>query len=274
MQPVFLQNGTELPNRATAINNNTGELLGGNVVTDGYNPLQPTELYSLANHLLSLDNDMAVTDVVSMNNMIGLQINKGNWSPTGDIADTLLNNILLLTTFDGTKPTSLKTISFRPICSNAYGHAKKMFSIRHTRNSDVRINELKRLLTQVTQEIDKTNDEIQQLVYKSMTNGQATQWFSDLLLKGKDVKDLTTRAKSGIDNKVSDFERLLRTGAGCHAGENTRYSAFNALTNYCTHERTTRVSNGSNEHNVRWESNLFGSSADFAATGFHQLANM
>ena len=136
------------------------------------------------------------------------------------------------------------------------------------------INELKRLLSQVTVEIDKTNDEIQQLVFQSMDSGQAKQWFNNLLLGNKDIKELTPRAKSGHDNKVSDFERLLNSGKGYEAGRNTRYAAFNALTNYCTHERTTRVSNGSNEANVRWESNIFGSSADFAATGFNQLVNM
>lgn len=274
MKKVYLSNGLELPNRATAINASTGELLGGNVVTDGYNPLQPSELYSLANHLLSLDNKMAVTDVVTMGNLIGLQINRGNWSPTGELADTLQDNILLGTTFDGSKPTFMKTTTFRTFCSNQYPHAKKLFSIRHTRNSDVRIGELKHLLSQVTTEIDKTNAEIQALVYKSMTNGQASQWFQSLILGNKEIKDLTPRAKSGLDNKVSDFERLLTGGAGYEAGHNTRYAAFNALTNYCTHERTTRVSSNSNESDVRWESNTFGSSADFAISGFNQLVNM
>ena len=274
MSPVQLPDGRLLPGKCTAINDNTSEMLGGNVVGDGYNPLQPDELYSLADHLLSLDQSMQITDVVSMNNLIGIQLNKGEWSPTGEIGDILKNNILLLTTFDGSKPTSMRTISFRPTCSNQYGGSKKVFSIRHTRNSDIRLNELKRLLSNITIEIQNTAADIQSLVYKSMTNGQATQFFNDLLLNGKQLTDLTPRAKTGHDNKISDFERLLNTGAGCDAGRGTRYAAFNALTNYCTHERTTRVATGANESQIRWESNLFGSAADFASNGFNQLVNM
>lgn len=277
MQPVTLENGLVIPNKRIAVNDNTGELLGNGVVSDGYSPMQPKDLYGLADHLLSLDSSMQITDVVTRSDkhMIGLQINKGSWTPTGEFADRLENNILLFTTFDGTKPTSLKTISFRPVCSNAYGRSKHLFSIRHTSRADDRINMLKRLLSHVTVEIEQTNREIQELVYKSMSNGEATQWFNKLLLNGKDQNSLEGRAKTVHDNKMSDFERLLTRGAGCHAGEGTRYAAFNALTNYCTHERSTRVTghNGS-EQEKRWDSNLFGSSADFAQKGFNQLVNM
>ena len=108
-----------------------------------------------------------------------------------------------------------------------------------------------------------------------MTNGQATQWFSELLLNGKDKSELEGRAKTVHDNRVDDFERLLLRGAGCEAGEGTRYAAFNALTNYTTHERSTRVTGQNGDASeLRWESNLFGTSAEFAQRGVEQLVKM
>ena len=165
MQPVTLENGLVIPNKRIAVNDNTGQLLGNGVVSDGYSPMQPNDLYGLADHLLGLDSSMQITDVVTRSDkhMIGLQINKGSWTPTGEFADKLENNILLFTTFDGSKPTSLKTISFRPVCSNAYGRSKHLFNIRHTSRADQRVNLLKQLLSHVTIEIEQTNREIQEL---------------------------------------------------------------------------------------------------------------
>jgi phage/plasmid-like protein (TIGR03299 family) len=277
MQPVFLDTGLEIPNKRIAVNNRTGLTLGNGVVSDTYSPMQPDDLYGLAEHLLDMDNSMAITDVItrSDSHMIGLQINKGSWSPTGEIGDKLENNILLFTTFDGSRPTSLKTISFRPICSNAYGRSKHLFSIRHTSRADEKLAYLRRLLTHVTQEIDQTNHDIQALVAQAMSTSQASSWFSALLLAGKPHLELEGRAKTVHENKLSDFERLLRTGAGHEAGEGTRYAAFNALTNYCTHERATRVTGAKgNQAEIRWDSNFFGSSADFAQAGFNQLVHM
>lgn len=274
MKLLYLDNGICVPDKAIAVNSDTGKFLGNGVVSSKYRPCQPDDLYSLADHLLSLDDNMSITDVFTVNNMIGLQINKGNWSPTGELADTLQNMILLLTSFDGSKPTSMRTISFRPVCSNAYGGSKKLFSVRHTRNSDIRLKELKRLLTNLTIDMNKTNAGIQSLVHKAMTDGQAREWFNNLLLKGQSKDDLSQKAKTLNENKLSDFERLLHYGKGCEAGKGTRYAAFNALTNYCTHERSTRTHSDQEESVQRWESNLFGSGADFAQTGFNQLVHM
>lgn len=274
MEPVSV-NGREIPGRAIALDDQ-GKLLGNGVVGDGYQPCQPNELYGLADHLLSLDSTMTITDVVTSSDrgLIGIQMNKGEWSPTGEKFDNLQNNLLLLTTFDGTKPTSVRTISFRPYCSNQYSATKHMFSIRHTRQSQFRLAELKQLLTLATAQMDETNRQIQSLVDKVMSKRAAKKWFSDLLLNGRDMADLKGRAETTHQNKLSDFERLLRNGAGHEAGENTAYAAFNALTNYCTHERTTRVSSGADETETRWQSNLFGSAADFAQKGFAQLVNL
>jgi len=275
MVPVHLANGTEVPDKRIAVDDN-GSMLGNGIVSNNYMPCQPSELYSLAGHMLGLDDEMTITDVVTSRNknMIGLQLNKGSWSPTGEFGDRLENNLLLLTTFDGTKPTSIRTINFRPKCSNQYAATKQLASIRHTSRSDQRIFELRRLLTVVTQQIEHTNEQIQALVYKAMSKKSASKWFSDLLLSGKDLADMEGRAKTVHDNKLSDFERILRTGAGYEAGENTAYAAFNALTNYCTHERATRSSENTDENEARWDSNLFGSAASFAQSGFDRLVKM
>ena len=276
MKPVNV-NGVEVPGQVIACEAGTEKFLGNKCVSSGYSPLQPDSLYDIAKHILTLDPTIQVTDVVTRSDrhMIGLQLNKGEWSPTGDFADRILNNLVLFTTFDGSKPTSLRTVSFRPSCSNQYVATKHLFSIRHTSKADDRIQLLKRLLNGVTREIEEANAKIQSLVYKSMTNGQATQWFSELLLNGKNKADLEGKAKTIHDNRVSDFQRLLTNGAGCEAGEGTRYAAFNALTNYTTHERSTRVTGQNGDASeLRWESNLFGSSADFAQRGVEQLIKM
>lgn len=275
MQPVTVGE-RRIPGKVIACKS-TGEFLGNGVVSEGYKPMQPSELYDIANHLLSLDDTMTVTDIVtrSDSHMIGLQLNKGSWSPTGEFNDRIENNLVLFTTFDGSKPTSLRTVSFRPFCSNQYAATKHLFAIRHTAQADKRIFILKSLLNGVTREIAEANASIQSLVHKAMSKGQAINWFSKLYLTGDEREKLNGRAKTVHDNRLDVFEYLLSNGAGHEAGENTRYAAFNAVTNYCTHQRATRVTgqNGS-EQEIRWESNLFGSSADFAQKAVNQLVTM
>ena len=275
LEPIVTASGMPIDNAMICVNKETRKPLGNGVVSSGYGITQPADLYKIASDLIKMNGEIAITDVItrSDNHFIGLQLNLGDWRPTGDSLDTIKNNVTLYTTFDGTKPTGLKTSSFRVVCANTFAMAKIAHSIKHTKNAN--LDELRRLLGIVEKEVTKMNSDIQSLVYKSMTNGQATDWFSQLLLNGKDANELKGRAKTVHDNRISEFENLLRRGAGCEAGEGTRYAAFNALTNYTTHERATRVTGQNGDASeLRWESNLFGSSADFAQRGVEQLVKM
>ncbi len=271
MAPVYVVDGREIPDKYTAINTSDGSFLGGGVVSNIYTPCQPDTLYGLAQHLLDLDQSMTVTDIFTLESMIGLQINKGEWSPTGEYQDRLLDNILLLTGFDGRTSTAMRTSSFRPFCSNQYSGTRKVFNIRNTTNAPLKIEQVKSYLSNVNAEIDKTNSEIQSLVGKAMDSGQASRWFTDLLLKGQSIDDLSKRAATNLHNNVDEFDRLLHKGAGCEAGEGTRYAAFNALTNYCTHSHAP--ANAPTESTAQWRSTTFGAMSVLSGAGFDQLVN-
>ena len=278
MKPVFTNiNGQyiAIDDKSICVDAKTQKPLGNGVVGAGYTPTQPDELYQIADDLLKLDDSIMVTDFIKRddNHFMGIQLNTGEWSPTHDSADILQNNITLFTSFDGSKVTGTKTSSFRVVCRNTFAMAKLIHSIKHTKNYKEKLNDLRRLLGINLKEIQATNQKIQRLVDVKMSNGQASQWFESLLLAGKD-KPKEGRGLTVLTNNVNDFERLLLNGAGAESGKGTAYAAWNALTNYTTHERSTRVTEGAKIEDLRFESNLFGTSSVLAQRGFEQLARM
>ncbi|MHC4372383.1 MAG: DUF932 domain-containing protein, partial [Planctomycetota bacterium] len=77
-------------------------------------------------------------------------------------------------------------------------------------------------------------------------------------------------------NQISTLIDLLHSGRGVDQPgvKGTGWHAFNALTEFVNHERTTRVKEGRDEAEVRFEAINFGSGNDLMQRGLAILLKM
>ena len=87
------------------------------------------------------------------------------------------------------------------------------------------------------------------------------------------VPKLESRAVATLDNKSTIFENLLETGMGTEHRhvKGSGYHTLQALTEYCNHSRSTRVMDGKDEEEVRFEATTFGSADKLMQRGFEGL---
>jgi len=105
-----------------------------------------------------------------------------------------------------------------------------------------------------------------------MPEARQIEWFTNLFPKPK----AETRAVARLDNQTDKFAELLVTGLGTdHPNvKGTGYHALNALTEFCNHHRSTRVSDGKTEEEVRFEAITFGSADTLMQKGFTSLLQL
>jgi len=227
-----------------------------NIATDSYHPIQNKDAFLFMDQLVS-DGKMQFHSAGSFNEgrrvwMLG-KISESNILPD-DITE---NFILLYNSHDGT--SSLKAIftNIRMACTNAI---RMMFNkgtntginVRHTMNSsDWQANALNIL---GAAEVEAKN-------FKEFATYLTTKTISDESFKKialQLIPDPPPEIKNTrAENTRSTLLELFQTGKGTDiAGvKGTAWGAFNAVSEYSNHLKTTRGENGSVK---RLQSTLFG----------------
>ena len=183
----------------------------------------------------------------------------------GLAGDTVQKYLVLSNTHDGSGTLQVFFSNIRIVCSNTLNMAlrtsgKDGLKIRHTKTAKDRMAEAARIM--------KANDEYQN-EFVQLANGMAATPFTldqmvslskELMPAREDVK-FSTRA----DNNREELVGLFTSGKG-NAGRSL-WDAYNAITEYSDHHRSTRVVEGRNADEVRLQSNWFGSGFAFKQKG-------
>jgi hypothetical protein len=129
------------------------------------------------------------------------------------------------------------------------------------------------MLTYYDSEIKEFNSNMKQLVNFRMDDGLMKDFVQNVYPAAKKE---TARSTSIRENQIAALIQLLYTGKGLEVPglKGTGWHAFNALTEYVNHERTTRVKDGRNEAEVRFEAINFGSGNDLMQRGLNSLLDM
>jgi hypothetical protein len=168
-----------------------------------------------------------------------------------------------------------RAIANRLICLNQVPSSTKLFNLKHTRFVEGRLDVATKMLSYYNKEINSFNINMKQLVDFRM-NQDATKHFVNSLYPVP-VKKETKRSESIRTNQISSLIDLLSNGRGVNeigGLKGTGWHAFNALTEFVNHERTTRVKEGRDEAEVRFEAINFGSGNDLMQRGLGILLEM
>lgn len=265
--PLQLENGVYVPDKRATVRKDTGEYLG--TVGRHYEIVQPVSFYDTARHLVESTGGI-INKTLTLNggSVIGISFRLGTREYiSGDVTEL---NFLMMTSFNSSYAILGRALTYRWFCLNQLPSSKRLFSIKHTRTAEDRLGMAAKMLGYYGKEMEGFDKKMARLVQYRMPEPKQIEWFGNLLpAPSPDSK----RSLTVYDNTLSDFQHLLHHGRGAdHPGvRGTAYAALQALTEYCNHYRTTRVREGRDPEEVRFESVTFGSADKMMQTGFESL---
>ena len=197
----------------------------------------------------------------------------GDWGLKRRPDDKVEQRIVSLISHDGTKRNSYLSIAQRVFCNNmmsllTHEGAQQGYSLSHTKNWEANLSNIQHNFEQSIQAHSRFNTTANKLD-EMVINAEEVQLFSELLLpdrpteineKGEEVKK---RETSRITNRREQIVDLFVSGAGNRG--NSRWDAFNAVTEYVDHHNNSRSLEGKNAFQAaerRFVSNLLGGPGD------------
>lgn len=268
--PLYLPDGTEVPNKMATINKDTGDYLG--TVGRDYTIVQPIDFYGLANAFEAETGAKAVQTVTLKGGAvmgINFQLNTREYVA----GDPVRMNFLMMTAFNMQYSVLGRALSNRLACLNQLPSSTKLFDIKHTRFVADRLSLALRMISYFGAEQKVFDTKMKALANYNLSERDAVTWFQGLF--GKRKKN-SKRSDSLLRNRTEDFVHLLTAGRGTDlAGvRGTAYGALNALTEWVNHSRSTRVRGDRDEAEVKWEATIFGSGQNLMQKGFNSLVEM
>lgn len=231
------------------------------IASDEYEIAQNTEAFSLLDSIAGPGNLLRYIHAVPVRGgrrvCLLAELTQLTLGPV--LGDETKPYLCLVNSFDGSSSLRVFFTSVRRSCSNMFTLAIHRdgaagVSIRHRGNIADKMLEARRILSVATPAFEVYNAQTKQL-YQTPMNDKEYRYFGEQLIPSE-----STAAKNVRDNL---FERWLLQPDEV---QGTRWAAFNAVTEYTTHDSRTRVTangNASRAENM-FTSNLTGTGSKLA----------
>lgn len=158
--------------------------------------------------------------------------------------------LLATTSFDGSIATTYKTGDIDTVCDNTreamLSSVGNTFRIKHTKNSNSRIEDAKAALKLLEKEREAFAAECDALCERPVTEAQFQQFLSQLVplpeIKDKDIakRDYSTRSATIAANKRERLNELYRLDGRVAPWQGTWYGVLQMVNTYNQHDATQR----------------------------------
>lgn len=237
------------------------------VVGDGYGVLKSESMYKILDGVYAGQAVVDAAGTLRNGAREWCLVKRSAWSVKKD--DVVLTYDLWLNRHDGSGCFELHRTNIRVVCANTWKIAvqggNRVFGVRHTKNVEQGVQSALQVLGYVDAQEQTQRAAAQRMATAFMSRAEAATAFN-VLLGIREGVESSTRAQ----NQATELNRLFLTGAGNQGL--TRWDAFNAVTEYVDHGRSTRVSDGRSGAEVRFESVLMGSGDAMKAKAFDLLS--
>jgi len=265
--PVLL-NGLTLPNQKGLVGlTSKGIQVPLAVVGEGYGVLTSETMYRILDEVYKGQAVVDAAGTLRNGQREWVLVKREAWSAKA--GDTVLTFDLWLNRHDGSGCFELHRTNVRVVCANTWKLAvsggNRVFGVRHTRNVAQGVQAALEVLGYVEEAEVKQRRAAQRMAEAVFSETEAARAFN-LLLGIREEAEISTRTQ----NQAKELNRLFSAGTG-NLGR-TRWDAFNAVTEYVDHGRSSRVTEGRDESEVRFESVLMGSGDALKARAFDLLS--
>lgn len=253
IKPLFLEDGTPVDSGKATVRSTDGAILG--VVGNRYQPLQNTEAFNFFEPFVE-------NGLVTLETAGSLQQGKKVWilariagnSDMTIVGDDIVRKYILLSnSHDGTISVRVGFTPVRVVCANtmAMAHnsdASKLIRIRHGKSVVANLDLIRDTMNLANQEFEATADVFRKLANKQINQADLRKYIKVVLdIKEEDDTKISTRAK----NQIEDIENRFVHGRGTEliGVKGTVWAAYNAVTEYLTHESGR---NADSRYNSLW----------------------
>lgn len=232
------------------------------VVGPRYNPLQNTEAFKFF-------DPMVESGLVTLETAGSLQEGKRIWvlarindnTDLRIVGDDIVRKFILLSnSHDGTTAVRCGFTPVRVVCANtlamAHGDGQSaLIRLRHSRSVVANLESLREVMNIANQSFEATADQFRQLAQKQINKKDLEKYVKICLGHGAEVplNTLSTRAQNQIAQVIGLFD--AGRGSDLKGVRGTVWGAYNAVTEYFTHE-------ASNSADSRYNSLWFGQNAN------------
>jgi len=183
--------------------------------------------------------------------------------------DKVEKYVLLTTSHDGSLSLQIRWTPVRVVCMNTLGAALRgdtnsMMKIRHTKNYRTKVEQARQVLQLTDHYYKVMEEEYNRLLDEQFSTAQM-QTFTEQLLPSDG--EASTKTK----NNRTKIVELFHTGRGQKAVANTRWAAYNAVTEYVDHYATTRKCGDTTEGEARMNSAILGAGSNLKQKAFNIL---
>ncbi|HWL10552.1 MAG TPA: DUF932 domain-containing protein [Planctomicrobium sp.] len=265
LKPLQTTAGIPVPQRKAVVHSETGNILG--VVGNSYVPVQNAQAFGFLDSVVDegelryhTAGALGLGEKVWMLAKLPEEIRVKN---SEDVTEQFL---LLSNSHDGSSSLRVFFTPIRVVCANTLGMAERRgrgqgISIVHKGNLDMKVRQAREVLGMARRFYSDLSERIDRLASHSPSRRQLELYFETLYPDGTDSKN--RRA----ENVRKELFRLFESGRGQNIPQirSTTWAAFNAVTEFVDHHRSTRGRSAQERASRRLESAWFGSGARLKA---------
>lgn len=192
------------------------------------------------------------------------RINRDFEVTEGDVHETYL---LFSSSHDGSLKTTGKITTTRVVCQNTLTAALlnhgAFFGVKHTANSEYRLEQARKLMTGVAQNIATIEEKFKMLAQRKIEKRTIVSSLNAIF--GADIEGETSTRKKNIIMEVLDLY-ADNDGNAFPEQKGTAFNLLNAITNHTDHFRGVRQTKGRDnqtEQQLRSDSAIFGEGDKF-----------
>ncbi len=179
----------------------------------------------------------------------------------GKTDDVTNSYVMLATSHDGSMSVTMMPTLVRVVCNNTFTLAINGFSIergikmRHTKNMSTKIDIARERLGIVNTQVEEYNEQMNALAKRNITKTELKSYIESLFPDNENAKN-NTRTENMRDQIYNNW---LETEFAQIEG--TAWAAFNAVTRFVDHQRSTKGTDDADRANNRMYSVLMSSGA-------------
>lgn len=265
LQTVTTEQGIAIPTRKAVVRTDSNEVLG--VVGNSYRPVQNHQCFGFLDAVVADGNIRYHTaGALGKGERVWMLAKLPGEIRIRNSQDVTEQFLLLSNSHDGSSALRVYFTPIRVVCANTLGMAERRsrgqgVSIVHKGNLAAKVSEAQEILGFAKRFYDDLAGRIDRLANHYPTRNQLENYFAALYPDIPEAKN--QRAK----NVRTELFRLFEHGRGQEIPEIklTTWAAFNAVTEFVDHHRSTRGTSNRDKVSRRLQSAWFGSGASLKA---------
>ena len=248
-EKIYTGDMKEIPDNFVMVRGDTNESLG--IVGNRYTPIQNVDGLDILDPVIGNDAVYETAGSLRGGKIVWFlaKLNKEYFLRGND--DRMNQYCLVFLSHDGSKPVSVRFTNVRVVCNNtlsaAIHGAKAEVTIRHTRNYKDKVAQAHEILKLADKHAQEFSNIMQSLESQPIGMKDALRKL-EFIFPGEGTR---------VENTRAEVFNLFIGGKG-NEGK-TRADLLNGVTEYTTHHRSTRVHEGADEKEMRFESVMLGS---------------